>query len=125
MLGGDYSQLLPVLLDGHVVDLLTNDAIARWMTTELEASGKVRLDTPVTAIAPFDTDRSYEVVDRSSTVLTALDLFARHQEERGEMSHAILVSKRLPKGPLVAIATVTDLPSIMRAAEPYRWFERQ
>jgi hypothetical protein len=124
MLGGDYSQL-PVLSDGRVVDLLTNDAIARWMTTELETRGDVRLDVPVIDIAPFDADRSYEVVDRSSTVVKALDLFARHQEVRGEMLHAILVSKWLPDGPLVAIATVTDLPSIMRAAEPYRWSEKQ
>lgn len=122
MLEGDFSQL-PVMSEGRVVDLLTTDAVSRWMTTELIGHGQVRLDTPVWEVVPFDADRSYEVVDRSADVLTALDLFARHQE-RGEMLHAVLVAKNLPDGPLVAIATVTDLPTIMAAGEPFRWSDR-
>lgn len=123
MLEGDYSQL-PVLAEGRVVDLLTTDAVSRWMTTEIDRHGRVRLDTPVADVVGFDADRSYELVDRSADVLSALDLFARHQEDRGEMLHAIVVSKALPQGPLVAIATVTDLPVILKATEPFRWAKR-
>lgn len=123
MLEGDFSQL-PVLSDGRVIDLLTTDAVSRWMTAELFENGHVRLETPVQEVVRFDRDRSYEPVDQSANVLTALDLFAAH-EERGEMLHAILVSRSLPSGPLVAIATVTDLPRIMAAAVPLQRSHRR
>jgi predicted transcriptional regulator len=119
MLDGDFSQL-PVLEDGAMVDLLTSDAISRWMASELRDHGRVLPETPVRHVAGYDSDRVYELVDRSATVLSALDLFAHHQR-LGRMLHAILIAKRLPAGPLVAIATVTDLPAILAAADPFRW----
>jgi hypothetical protein len=115
----DYPQL-PVLQGTAVVDLLTCDAVSRWMTAELQAQGQIPLKTMVRDVTTFDEDRTYELVDRSATVLTALGLFARHQR-RGAMLHAILVAKRLPAGLVVAIATATDLPAIFAAAEPFRW----
>lgn len=111
MLEGDFSQL-PVMSDGRVVDLLTTDAVSRWMTTELIDHGQVRLDAPVWEVVPFDADRSYEVVDRSADVLTALDLFARHQE-RGEMLHAVLTrstsaATRCGSGSVVSTASTSS-----------------
>jgi CBS domain-containing protein len=115
MLDGDFSQL-PVIGESGVVDLLTSEAVARWMTDQVLRTGAIDLSTPVTATTAFDADRAYEVVPRDASVLEAIDLFEAH-EARGEPLHAILVRKS-PAGALVAIATATDLPAIMAAARP-------
>ena len=118
MFAGDYSQL-PVLSHGLVADILTSDALSRWMTGQLLETGSVPFDTPVSEVLPFDADRTFEVVGPKTDVLQALDLFS-DREARGQMLHAIIVAKRPPAGSLVAIATISDLPSLLSAAQPYR-----
>ena len=118
MLDGAYSQL-PVLVDGRVVDVLTSEALSRYLTAVLLRDGRADLDAPVGEVAPYDADRTYELVDASATVLAALELFERH-DRAGTILHAVIVVKRQP-GPLIAIATNYDLPALFAAAAPYAW----
>jgi len=53
MAAGDFSQL-PVYEDGRVVDVLTSEAVALWVTTRLAGGQSVNGDSPVSEVVVAD-----------------------------------------------------------------------
>ena len=117
MFDNDFSQL-PVLDQGHVTGLLTSQAIARWMTREIIARRQPNLATPVSEVVDCDPESTFVVVDRSATVMRALELFEDY-ELGGRALHAVILVTNVDGGAVIGIATVADLPRLHLAAAPY------
>ena len=116
MADGDFSQL-PVYDDGRVIDLLTSEAIARWMTQRLTAGSQIDGETPVAEVVGADPGRGCRVVDRTVTVTEALELFdeARHA---GRILNALVVMRSPRSRTVAGIVTVADLPKLFASLRP-------
>jgi predicted transcriptional regulator len=119
MAEGDFSQL-PVYQDGKVIDLLTSEAIAFWMARRLAAGQPVDGDTPVADVATADEDRLYRLVDRTTTVVEALEMFDEAQAKEGRMLQAIVVMRSAASRTVTGIATVSDMPKLLMSLRPRR-----
>ena len=119
MADGDFSQL-PVYQNGLVTDLLTAEAIALWMAHRLTDGLPVDGETAVSTVVTADKDRLFHVVDRKATVIEALEMFDRAQEEEGRLLQAIVVMRSAASRSVVGIATVADLPALLRSLRPKR-----
>lgn len=119
MADGDFSQL-PVYQDGRVVDLLTSEAIALWMAQKLADGLPVDCDTPVADVVTADEDRLHQVVDRTTTVVEALEMFDEAQAEQGRMLQAIIVMRSAASRTVAGIATVAEVPKLMQSLRPRR-----
>jgi CBS domain-containing protein len=67
MADGDFSQL-PVYSDGQVIDLLTSEAIARWMTQQLTAGSPIDGETPVAEVVGADPGVCSDAVEVAWTI---------------------------------------------------------
>jgi predicted transcriptional regulator len=119
MADGDYSQL-PVYQDGRVVDLLTSEAIALWVARRLADGLPVDGETAVADVVTADDDRLHHVVDKTTTVVEALEMFDRVQEQEGRILQAIIVMRSATSRTVAGIATVSDIPMLLRSLRPRR-----
>ena len=116
MTDGDFSQL-PVYGDGHVIDLLTSEAIARWMTQQLTAGSPIDGETPVAEVVGSDPGRGYRVVDRTMTVTEALEAFDEALQA-GRILNALVVIRSPRSRTVAGIATVADFPKLFASLRP-------
>ena len=116
MADGDFSQL-PVYRDGQVIDLLTSEAIARWMTQRLTAGSPIDGESPVAEVVGADPNRGYRVVDRTITVTEALELFDEARAA-GRILNALVVIRSARSRTVAGIATVADLPKLFASLRP-------
>ncbi len=116
MADGDFSQL-PVYGDGQVIDLLTSEAIARWMTQQLTAGSPIDGETPVAEVVGADPGRGYRVVDRTITVTDALELFDDARQD-GRILNALVVMRTARSRTVSGIVTVADFPKLFASLRP-------
>lgn len=120
MAQGDFSQL-PVYQDGRVIDLLTSEAIAIWMARRLADGLPVDGDTPVAEVVTADADRLHQVVDgATATVAEALEMFDESQSNAGRILQAIVIMRSPASRSVAGIATVADIPKLLRSLRPRR-----
>lgn len=119
MAEGDFSQL-PVYENGKVVDLLTSEAIALWMARRLADGLPVDGDTSVADVVTADEDRLHRVVDRTTTVVEALEMFDQAQSAEGRILQAIVIMRSPASRTVAGIATVADVPKLLRSLRPRR-----
>lgn len=108
----DFSQV-PVYSEARYVGLLTNNAIARWIGSQMEEHGGLAEDAPSSAVLPFaeEVDR-VEVVPRDVSALEAVGMFA-DAALAGSPLTALLVthSGKLTEKP-ISIIVAADLPRL-------------
>jgi CBS domain-containing protein len=115
MMDGHFSQL-PVVDHGEVLDVLTSGALAGYFTDANYRSGSVSDSAEVIEVVGFDEDREIVSRPRNMTVLAVVDEFEK-REQAGRLLNAIcLVEERKVLG----IATVFDLPALIKAGRPYQ-----
>ncbi len=116
MADGDFSQL-PVYGDGQVINLLTSEAIARWMTQQLTAGSPIDGETRVAEVVAAHPGQEYRVVDRTMTVTEALELFDE-ASQAGRILNALVVMRSARSRTVAGIATVADLPKLFASLQP-------
>jgi CBS domain-containing protein len=117
MAQGDFSQL-PVYQSGKVVDLLTSEAIALWVAQRLSAGLSIHGDVPVADVITADRDRLFRVTLPRTTVVEALEMFDEAQVTEGRVLHAIVVMRSETSPTVAGIATVADVPKLLRSLRP-------
>lgn len=115
MLDGDFSQL-PVVEGGVVTDILTSEAVARYLTAF--AFGHLgTTNVAVESVVESDPDRKLQRLSADASALTIVEQFEA-SEAAGEFLHAVFLIKEEPPE-LLGIVTLYDLPALLRAARPY------
>jgi CBS domain len=117
MLDGNFSQL-PVVDKGRVVDVLTSSAIARYLTSVVFEAAPGDQAIAVKTVVPYDEDRGFVTKPLGASVLTVVEEFEKH-EESGRLLNAVCLTGDGRKG-LAGIATVYDLPALLKASRLYQ-----
>lgn len=111
MFRGSYSQL-PVLSEGRIGDLLTTDAIARWIAARFTPELNLMEEEDVDRILAFSEDRdAFRIVARTVELAHVLEMFERGCD--GAALKAVLVTQsgKRTDQPL-GIITPSDMPGI-------------
>jgi CBS domain-containing protein len=116
MFEGNFSQL-PVDRGGGTFDVLTTQAIARYLTDALFEHGNVSAAATVASVIDCDGDRYLEVVAPNATVLAVVEKF-ESAETSGKFLSAVLVAD-IGSSEVRGIATLYDLPALLRAVRPF------
>ena len=108
---GNYSQI-PVCDDTRIIDLLTTDTIARWLSVRLAEDGILE-DEPVENVLAHREDfREYEVRPEHNSIFDALEMFEMAQN-RGKPLDAIIMTRSGARDDIpTGIVTPTDIPTM-------------
>jgi CBS domain-containing protein len=115
MLDRHFSQL-PIVDKRVVVDVLTSEALARFLTDVVCGGGTAKASSEVGEVAGHDPQR--EVISRpgSVTALAVVDEFEK-REGAGRLLNALCLMGEGGRD-VLGIATVYDLPALIKAARP-------
>jgi CBS domain-containing protein len=111
----DYSQL-PVYDEGKYVGILTTNAIARWLASQIAASGGLAEVEQVRRVLEFSEPHEHALhVPRTITVAAAIhELSSGGQAGRPAAALIITQSGKITEKPL-AVVVSDDLPALMAA----------
>lgn len=109
----------PVVRNGVLLGMLTNNSIVYWLGTQADASGMGLIDfrkITVEQVLQHQQEKgAYRVIDSRTNLAEAFEYFHR-ADERGESLQALFITHHgKPQTPLLGIITRADLPQMAAA----------
>jgi predicted transcriptional regulator len=112
-----FSQL-PVLDSEKLVGLLTGETIARWLAVRLAGGVGILEEEPVGKVLEHQEAAGYVLVGRAATVFDGLKAFDQSLRSGTALQAVIVTANGQATESPLGIVTPSDIPGLVRAAEP-------
>lgn len=106
---GNYSQL-PVVEHEKFINLLTTDAVARWIAANKDEGGYLLEDVAVREVLPYkEFQENYRFLSRSSTLIEALKIFKEVDYKERPLDAILITNDGKREQKLMGIITHYDV----------------
>ncbi|PWN06473.1 CBS domain-containing protein [Rhodohalobacter mucosus] len=109
---GNYSQL-PVIEDGKFFDLLTTDAVARWIAAHKEKGGYLLENVAIREVLPYkEVQDNFSFISRRTTLLDVLEIFRKIDYKEQPLDALLITNDGKKEQKLMGIITHYDVSKI-------------
>lgn len=110
-----FSQF-PVFDDtGKVIELINNNTISRWLSTNLEENGTLIIEDVrvIDLLSEIEFKQNYKFISKDATIDEAYELFLNQITSKRRYLDALFISQNgKPDGKLLGLITIEDIASL-------------
>ena len=107
-----YSQF-PVLNDNnHVIELINNNTISRWLSFQMEDNGTIMIENAKIEdlIAHIEFNKNYKFISKDSSIYQAYDMFINHiNTKKRNLDVIFITNSGKEKEKLLGLITIEDI----------------
>ena len=112
-----FSQFPVFNSDGSIKELITTNTIARWLSSNIDASGTIIVDeVMVSSLIPeIEHKKNYKFISRNSSIFDAIELFTNHTLKIGFNLDAVFITDSGRENEkLLGLITIADITTELK-----------
>src|SRR5699024_8383255 len=99
-----------------VVELISNNTVSRWLSSQLDDSGTIMIDNVTVGdlISEIEFERNYKFVSRNTSIYEAYDMFVSHiNKEKRNLDAIFITHSGDANEKLLGLITIEDIASLV------------